>query len=213
MLGVGALSLLFRIQTIRVVGEAHINDLSLIKHKNLIFFNQHQYASILKRNNPHISSISFHKEYPSTLTLIAKPNKQLARLIVSEGEFILGEDGRIVQKYKTRDKPPELPIITYYQRFNYYGFNLGEKLLQNDILYSLFFISKLSDVGIDVKEVAIAGLYMIVLKNTDHDFIFTTDKDKNTQYEQVRELIQQFTIEGKAYKKIDVRFSKPIVTF
>ena len=43
--------------------------------------------------------------------------------------------------------------------------------------------------------------------------IFSNNKDREAQEYQLELIIRQFKIEGKDFRKIDLRFNKPIVEF
>ncbi len=81
-----------------------------------------------------------------------------------------------------------------------------------DIKLALFFIDKLTLLNSSPKTVDINGIDMILLKTNAYELIFSTEKDKNKQYEEVKIVLEQFKIERKTFKKLDVRFDKPIVT-
>ena len=60
----------------------------------------------------------------------------------------------------------------------------------------------------------IKGQDMLVFNLIDgKQIIFSNSKDKNTQNYQLELIIKQFKIEGKEFKKIDLRFDKPIISF
>ena len=60
----------------------------------------------------------------------------------------------------------------------------------------------------------IKGQDMLVFNlESDKEIIFSNKKEKELQDYQLEFIIKQFKIEGKEFKKIDLRFEKPVVTF
>ncbi|MEK9169228.1 MAG: hypothetical protein AAB788_00635, partial [Patescibacteria group bacterium] len=73
---------------------------------------------------------------------------------------------------------------------------------------------KLKQINLRPLTIDIKGQDMLVFNLNDSKVIvFSNSKDKDVQDYQLELIIRQFKIEGKEFKKIDLRFNKPIIQF
>lgn len=181
-------------------------------NKNLIFINQDKIAKKIILENPLLRQVVVNKVWPVTLKVTVYFYEPMAALIVNQGFFNLSADGRILSKIK--DGQPSLPIINYYQKLNSNSFASGDWIDYKDIRQTLFFIDKLKQINLVPLTIDIKGQDMLVFNLVnDQQIIFSNNKDKNVQDYQLEFIIRQFKIEGKEFKKIDLRFNKPIIQF
>lgn len=161
--------------------------------------------------NPFVKRARAEKKYPDRLIIHLDIQPSHAALQVNEGYFILGLDGRILEKKK--QVSPHLPDILYYQKLIYQTYNVGETIALKDILTALHFLDTVQNLGIKAKHIDINGFNMIrLVVENNREILFTTDKEISVQDYQVETLIRQFKIEGKEFQKLDIRFDKPIIT-
>ena len=107
-----------------------------------------------------------------------------------------------------------MPIINYYQKLNFRSFQTGDWIDFKDIKQTLFFVEKLSQLNLIPLTIDIKGQDMLVFNlNDNKTIVFSNSKDKEDQSYQLELIIRQFKVEGKEYKKIDLRFDKPIIQF
>jgi len=183
-----------------------------LMNKNLIFINQDKIAKKIILENSLLKQVIVDKVWPATLKVTVYFYDPMAALIVNQGFFNLSADGRILSKIK--DGQPSLPIINYYQKLNSNSFQTGDWIDYKDIKQTLFFIDKLRQINLSPLTVDIKGQDMLVFNLVnDQQIIFSNNKDKNVQDHQLKLIIRQFKIEGKGFKKIDLRFEKPIIQF
>ena len=190
-------------------------------NKNLIFINQDQIAKKIILENSLLKTAVIDKVWPATLKVTVYFYDPMAALIVNQGFFNLSADGRILSKIKDgQSSLPRnlelrgLPIINYYQKLNSNSFASGDWINYKDIQQTLFFIDKLRQINLIPLAIDIKGQDMLVFNLVnDQQIIFSNNKDKNVQDYQLELIIRQFKIEGKEFKKIDLRFEKPVITF
>ena len=152
------------------------------------------------------------KIWPATLKVTVYFYEPIAALIVNKGLFNLSADGRILSKIKDDQSP--LPIINYYQKLNSNSFQTGDWINYKDIKQTLFFIDKLGQINLMPLTIDIKGQDMLIFNlDGDKKIVFSNQKEKELQYYQLELIIRQFKIEGKEFKKIDLRFNKPVITF
>lgn len=199
----------FSIKEVLVDGYKDINGLALIKNKNIIFFDTKKYEDILFQTNTNISTISIIKSYPSTLRINVEQASATAILPVGNGNFVLSKEGRILAK--ERNDSTHLPHINYYQKIPFQGYESGDIVNNSDILFSLKLLERLAYLGIASDSIDINGLDMIVLKKGTIEYVFTTERNIQEQYENLKIIVEKFKIDGKQYKRIDLRFDKPII--
>ena len=181
-------------------------------NKNLIFINQDETAKKIILENPLLRQVVVNKAWPVTLKITIYFYESTAALIVNQGFFNLSADGRILSKIK--DGQPTLPRINYYQKLNSNSFASGDWINYKDIQQTLFFIDKLRQINLSPLTIDIKGQDMLVFNlNGDKKIVFSNQKEKELQDYQLELIIRQFKIEGKEFKKIDLRYDKPVIEF
>jgi cell division protein FtsQ len=204
----------FKIKKIEIEGEKKqslygVND---YQNKNLILISEKEVEKKIIENNSIIKKITVKKDWPSTLRLSIEYYQPIASLVVTNGYLKLSEDGRILSK--TKNSEQDLPVINYYQKLNSQSLSVGDRLSFKDILTSLYFIDRLTDLNLQTQSLDIVGDNMILFNLKDQQkIIFSSDKEKELQEYELREIIIQFKVEGKEFQKIDLRFEKPVVEF
>ncbi|MDO8741880.1 MAG: FtsQ-type POTRA domain-containing protein [Candidatus Roizmanbacteria bacterium] len=183
-----------------------------LKNKNLIFINQDEIAKKIIRENSLLKKAIVNKIWPATLKVTVYLYEPMAALIVNQGFFNLSADGRILSKIK--EGQPSLPIINYYQKLNRNSFQTGDWIDYKDIQQALFFIDKLGQINLAPLTIDIKGQDMLVFNlDGDKKIIFSNKVEKELQDYQLEYIVRQFKIEGKEFKKIDLRFEKPVIEF
>ena len=187
------------------------NQSSLI-NRSLIFVNREEISNKIIQENFLLKEALVEIVWPSTLKVTVSFYNPIASLIVNQGYFNLSSDGRILSKIKNIS--PSLPTINYYQKLNNSSFQSGEWIEYKDIKQALFFIDKLKQLNLTPLTIDIKGQDMLLFKLADDRLIiFSNEKDKETQLYELELIIRQFKIEGKEFKKIDLRFNKPVIGF
>lgn len=181
------------------------------QNKNIIFLSTDLLERDLLFKNPQLKKVTAIKLFPRTIRIELDFQRALANLEVSGGFLTLSEDGRIMNK--NSKIYGAFPSIQYYQKYELSSYDLGQYVSLKDITVTLTFLKKLAELNNKVEKVDINGPHMIVFNVQKKSIIFSADKDLGKQLYQLETLIHQFTIEGKEFKSLDLRFDKPIVTF
>lgn len=178
----------------------------------ILILDEKSVARDLQLRNSSIQSISVDRSFPSTLKIRITVRKPHVALQVSDGgTFLLDREGVILNR--TLEYTGPLPILKYYQTFPYKQYQVGDKIDYNDLVTALYFVEQLNGFGYPAKRIDIDGLYMIrLLVSEDKMFFATSEKDREVQMYQLKELLRQFKIQGKDFKTIDLRFDKPVIT-
>jgi hypothetical protein len=188
-----------------------VNKEKLI-NKSLIFVSEDKIADEIVKENFLIKTANVEKIWPNKLRITVTFYVPCVSLLVNSGFFSLSCDGRILQK--TKDILQYLPVINYYQKLNSRSFQTGSWVDYKDIKQALFFIDKLKEINLTPLTIDIRGQDMLVFNLIgSQQIIFSNDKDKSVQDYQLELIVKQFKIEGKEFKKIDLRFDKPIIEF
>ena len=204
----------FLIKNIELVSDKKflLTNKDELINKNLFLINEDETAKKIVFKNPQLKRAVVNKVWPNTLKITVYFYEPTAALIVNQGFFNLSSDGRILAKIK--DGQPSLPVINYYQKLNSNSFGTGDRIDYEDIRQTLFFIDKLRQINLVPLTIDIKGQDMLVFNlESDKEIIFSNKKEKELQDYQLEFIIKQFKIEGKEFKKIDLRFEKPVVTF
>lgn len=204
----------FLIKNIQIVSDKKFslsNKKELI-NKSLIFSNRDEISKKIVKDNYLIKIATVEKIWPSSLKISVSFYEPCISLVVNNGFFELSCDGRILKK--TNDVSQYLPVINYYQKLNSGSFQTGDWIDYEDIKRALFFVQKLKEINLTALTIDIKGQDMLVFNLIEgKQIIFSNSKDNNTQNYQLELIIKQFKIEGKEFKKIDLRFDKPIIQF
>jgi cell division septal protein FtsQ len=204
----------FLIKKVELISERKflLSNKDELINKNLIFINQDEIAKKIILENSSLKTVVVDKVWPATLKVTVYFYDPVAALIVNQGFFNLSADGRILSKIKDGQSP--LPIINYYQKLNSNSFQTGDWIDYKDIQQTLFFIDKLGQINLMPLTIDIIGQDMLVFNlNDDKKIVFSIKKEKESQDYQLQLIIRQFKIEGKEFKKIDLRFKKPVIEF
>ena len=210
----------FLVKNIQVISEQKINLMNKDKliNKSLLFISQEKVAKQIISENYLLEKAEVEKVWPNTLKISVSVYKPCASLTVNNGVFDLSCDGRILQKIlayaSKKNNQQYLPINNYYQKLNFRSFQTGDWIDFKDIKQTLFFVEKLSQLNLIPLTIDIKGQDMLVFNlNDNKTIVFSNSKDKEDQSYQLELIIRQFKVEGKEYKKIDLRFDKPIIQF
>jgi cell division septal protein FtsQ len=203
----------FRITKITVLLNNKNYDLygtELLIGKNILFNSENRIKELLFERNPQIENIKIKKKYPNNLIINFTLNKGLAEIQANNGYFVLTKKGKIINKYDKQNNN-FLPKINYYQKIDYYSNNIGDYLDNKDLIYALTFTSKIKESGLKVDSIDIVSPNMIRLLLDGSIVYVTTEKNIEIQNNQLVKIIEQFSIEGKKFSSLDLRFDKPIL--
>ncbi len=204
----------FLIKNIQLVSDQNflLTNKGELINKSLLLVDEDEISKKIIKNNFLLKTAIVEKVWPNSLKISVTFYEPCVSLIVNNGFFNLSCDGRILQKIK--DRQPYLPIINYYQKLNAGSFQTGSWIDYKDIKQTLFFIDKLKQINLRPLTIDIKGQDMLVFNlNDSRIIVFSNSKDKDVQNYQLELIIRQFKIEGKEFKKIDLRFNKPIIEF
>lgn len=198
----------YKIKKIDIDGVSELNGAYSLKDTNILFLDTNSTVQMLLKRNPLSKKIDIYKKYPNTLSIVVQQSSPFVSIKMNDGYMILSREATIMNFSKTNS---QLPIITYYQQFKEGEFNLGDRLSFKDIESSIYFLDKMNSLGFVIETVDINSLNVIVLKNGEKTYIFSSDKDKELQYQTVKTILEYFKKENKDYKSIDLRFDKPVI--
>lgn len=204
----------FQIKAILVEGDIpgnQIRGLENLKGKSLYFLTDSYIVDTLVKNNPSIRLDEIIKEFPNRLVLKLEYVEPVAQLKLNVGFAELSDEGKILKKLK--QKNVRLPIINFYQQFDYYQITTGNNLDYEEIVTTLFLLKKSRELDLKIESIDISGLTMIVFNLKDKKIIFTSQKANEKQAFELEAIIKQFKIEAKDFKILDLRFDKPLVKF
>lgn len=188
-----------------------LRSIDYLKSENIFFINLEKVELDLLRKNPDLSYLKVNKIYPKTLKIAIKKESALAFFKVNQGFLVLNTQGKIISKKKTR--ATSLPVINYYQKFDYFAFEAGEKLSFQDVATALRFLQKARDLGLVIDSIDIVGEDVIRFNLEDKTIFFTSVAPQNKQEYEFMTIIKRLKIEGREFKSLDLRFEKPVISF
>lgn len=197
--------------SIKTEDKLSIKGLNTVYNTNIIFLNEEKLLSKLFELNPLVKITEIKKEYPRKLTIWATAEKPLASLQAVSGYFLLTEDGRVVAKVKTINN--KLILVNYYRKIDFSLINTGQILPYSDLTTALGYLKRGLDLDLAINTLDIGGEDMIAFKLRDKEIVFSLKKDKEKQIFQLDAIIKKFRASGQNYKRIDLRFDKPVIQF
>ena len=211
----------YQLRIIQIEGSTpkdHILGLDSFKGTNLYFLSTGSIIDAVNKNNPNILIDEVVKEFPDKIVLKIKYIEPIAHLKLNVGYAELSDEGKILKKIKTietrsKQKDKQLPIINFYQQFDFSQIIPGNTLDYEEVVVALFLLKKCNDLDLKIESIDISGLNMIVFNLIDKKIIFSAEKDKDKLALELEAIIKQFKIEAKDFKILDLRFDKPIVRF
>lgn len=201
----------FRLHEISVTQKnrnVQLFGVNSLKGSSIFFVNEDTIQKQLKSLNPSIKSIDVSKEYPNKLHIEVTHLTPVVYLQGDPGIYLLAEDASILEK--DREKKQNLPLISYYQKLPFSNFQAGDTLDYHDIMFTIGFLQKLTDINIDVKTIEIAGSHVVTFNTEKQQILTSSDRDLKSQQYALERIVKEFRIKGDDFKSLDVRFEKPI---
>jgi cell division septal protein FtsQ len=186
-----------------------LKGLTGLRNENLLFLKPDEIENRVYTENAQIKDLKVVKVYPSTLSMRINFDKPTLYMEVSDGYFVLGEEGRILSKIK--DMQQSLPLLHYYQKFNSSTFRTGETLSFKDIQAAIIFLKNAQSQGLRINSIDITGFNMIALNTDSQRILFSLEKKTGDQVYQLDRVLQQLKMQKKVFKTIDVRFDRVII--
>lgn len=205
---------LCKVKTIKIEGVSKntvLYGLEGIRDSSLFLLSVPITENLIKKSNPFISSVSVVKQYPQTVTLSIFLYEPFAFFQGDKGFFMISQDGHILKKIKSDEIDINLPIIHYFETLNFSSYVPGEKIDLKDVQMALNFLKEVKSQNMQVNTIDINGVDVIAFKLKDKEIVFSSGKDGEGQIYQLEQIIHQFRIQGKDFKKLDLRFNKPVL--
>lgn len=202
-----------RITSIEIIGNTQkdVYGLQAYNGRSILFTSENEIASHLLQQNVWWSAVTVQKKYPNRLAVSVTMAIPTAYLFQDMRYFLLSESGRVLQKEAS--KSYSLPTIKYYETISSLFQGVGETIDLKDITKSLMLIKGARKIGLAPDSVDIDSRDMVALQIGSKRIEFSIGKAGEIQLYQLERIVRQFKIEGKTYKRIDLRFDKPIVEF
>lgn len=208
----------FLIKNIKIFCEKcskeNLLGLDLIRGKNIIsmYFDKKKVEEKIFLANPLIKKVNIKINWPSSVELILDEYEIKACLRQEDYCLFLGEDGRILKK--SREDVKNLPKIFYYQKLADFYYKTGEWIDFNEIKFTLSILELLSNLKFYVNEANIKSEELIVIKiNSNQEILMSSKKSPHDQKYELTQILKQFKIKGREFKKLDLRFNNPVVVF
>jgi len=206
-------SIFFKVKNIKVFGlnsKFSLFGVSDLKEKNILLLSTEGIQNKLFQANPSVKKILVEKMMPQTLIITVENSKPIAIFKANGGYFYLNDLGRVILKSK-EIKNEALTLINFYQKIDFNTINSGDNLDYVEIIASLRYLKRAKELGLIINTIDIAGTYMIGLNLKESKVFLSTEKSIDKQLMEFETVIQHFKVQGQKFKKLDLRFNKPVV--
>jgi len=196
----------FTIRTIEVEGagvQVVVDQKKILK--NLLFFPSDQVRTQLLSSNPLLENVEIHKKFPHTLVIVAFLRTPIGRLQSNDRLVDLDRDGVVVKEGMHDDA---LPLLV----FDVTPIHIGDKMNDVRIVQSL---AALGAFGGFVKIDTITSLdsQSLQVKFGKTSIYITQNGNIQEIAATLQTLLAGFRIKGTLPTIIDLRFTKPVVSF
>lgn len=202
----------FRVKEIGVEGTKELSGLSVYSHASLFFLNPVEIERELTDRNPSVREINVDVQYPHTLSIKVIEAIPLAQVKLEDGYMGITSDGKILNKQKD---PLEEGVLTimYYQPLYFNNFTVGETVDIVEIVQTAGIIEETQKLDVAISKVDIRNENMIVLFSEDREILVSATKDSRLQVAQLKVVLEQVRAKALGFKRLDLRFEKPIIVF
>lgn len=205
----------YRVHTVDVVGLSgsdRIIGVVQLQNAHIWFIDEEQIQKNIQTANPSYDVKEIKKIYPNTLVINVRRLYPSAYLKIGDGYILLSKEGNIIQKDRIIIQKL-VPLINYYQNISHSTYKSGNIIDKKDIRDALYFLEVVKSTKEKVLRIDIAGYHMLGLYTKDHEYIFSSEKERELQMYQYEQFLKQFQIQGTKFRGIDFRFDKPVVKF
>lgn len=201
-----ASALFFRIRQIEVIGHnVTVTVEEDILEKNLLFFPTSVLKKKLLSDNALLSDVLISKKLPHTLVIEPVIRRPIAQLVSGPRRVLLDKDGIIIGNVTGENS---LPVLL----FETPSVPIGTKVIDKRVLTALEFLSQYDNV-LDIRLIESYQDMSIVLKHEKMDIYITQNANISLTMATLQTLLTGFRIRGTLPTTVDLRFSKPVVTF
>lgn len=204
------ISHVFSVKEIHVEGATDIKGLERVSGRFIPSIQADKIVNQILQDNPSLTSVKVYVYYPHTLYVSARKVRPVLAIKLADGYALISEEGKVLSKYKSEDEP-NVPVVTYYHPLFYNQFTIGEQVSQEELTNSASFLNGCAGEGIRVTKIDISNENMIVLHTDSFEILITSERDIDKQLATFVYTIRQLRQQGTEFKRIDVRFEKPVI--
>lgn len=188
--------------------------------KSIVFLDTKEIAENLKKQFLPIAEVSIEKHLPDKLVVQVKERESVA-VLVTEEKYLVDKTGFLFAKCPRGVTLPELQMesLQTLKRGevpeNAEKIRIGDSIEGGLVAAALDIISGFVQIeNLDAAAVSIQNQNEIrVDTNKDFFVIFTTEKEINEQILALSQIYENAKRQGKALKKVDLRFKLPVVLY
>lgn len=192
------------------VNNKNLKGISLLTKKNYFFIDENKIANEIKKLNPEILDLSIKKEFPNKIFISYKENKAIASLPVTGGFFELGKSGVVLKKSSKENA--SLIKVNFYQKIPFESVEVGSLVDKQDIQFAMYFLDKFKDLKQQVNFIEVySSNKLSIITAENKEYIFSTVKNNEIQFEELKLVLKKIVTEKINYKGIDLRFDKAVI--
>jgi len=176
-----------------------------------IFLSKKELENMVYANFPSLKNVTSTILFPNALVIKLQERTPSAfiKTDFQESFFVVDSEGFVLGVSDTFDK--DLPLINYKENMIF----SGSTLTNDKILSAVRFLSELKKVKLAIVNCVINENIVITTKSPTIEVLIPifSEKQENEKAILLQKIIQKYSIEGKNVKRIDLRFSNPIIDF
>lgn len=152
-----------------------------------------------------IQKLQIKRELPNKLVVIWQERRQAAIVKAENGEFVLDDQGLI---FALNQPGINVPLFEDLGK----QFALEQSINSENLDFALKTVFRFSEVALKPTKFSFLENDVLQIQTEQNvECFFTSQKNLDLQIETLQVVLKDAKIEGKNYKKIDLRFERPVV--
>ncbi|MEK7166425.1 MAG: FtsQ-type POTRA domain-containing protein [Patescibacteria group bacterium] len=198
----------FRLQVVYIAGSSDLlTDLVSVKSRqNLLLINEDKYKRDIKDKNPWVKNILISKQLPHTLRLVMEYRQPIAWVQIDDKITFIDSEGMVLggDTYDTRP-PIYLSCIAHAK--------IGLIIEDPQIKMILSLLTNLKDIDEALPQQISCEKDLITLGYEKTIVVMDYSKNAKEMAASLQLLFKQFRIDGQWPLRVNMTFSKPVLTF
>lgn len=178
--------------------------LESVKRENIFLFKEEKLAEEIKAQDIKIGNVEVKKEWLDKITVKIKKREAVALIPFQDSFFLVDREGLIFSQEKEN---LVLPVLL----LSLQNLTVGSRIEGKE--KNVFLILNALSGQEKIQSVKVEGKESVLQLAENRVVLLFLDGETESKIKALQVILNRFKIEGKSFKKIDLRFEKPVVEF
>lgn len=153
---------------------------------------------------PSLLKLEIRKQFPRGVKVYYQERKQAAVVKAKNGEFVLDSSGLI---FAQNQSGITAPLFEDLEK----EWQIKDKMNSQKITFALQVVSQFENLELRPVNFVFLGENDLSVKTDSSEIVFSSLKEIDLQIMTLQTIYKNAKIEGRTYKKIDLRFDRPVI--